>query len=148
MALGLGLAAAFFPARNPLTAGEAVVTGVIANWYQVKSRVADQAYFQVVKKQEKLTGNTNQEGLAALASDLPRVSVRGSGGFRVELAKAPAGEYFIALQRGLPTTPILVKDGQPVIIKIPGQFPLNLGNVRLETPLGLAPPQAHMEVLK
>lgn len=146
--VGLGLALLVIMGRTPAGAGDAVVTGVIANWQQVKSRVADGAYFQVVHKQEKLSGHTDKNGRAALKSELPRLSLRSSGGFRVNLAQAPPGDYFIALQRGFSTTPILVQDGRPVIIKIPGDFPLNLGRVRLELPLGLAPPKAHMEVVK
>jgi len=146
--VGLGLALVVILGRTPAGAGDAVVTGVIANWQQVKSRAAEGAYFQVVQKQEKLSGHTDKNGQAALKSALPRVAVRSTGGFRVNLAQAPPGDYFIALQRGFATTPILVQDGRPVIIKIPGDFPLNLGNVKLELPLGLAPPRAHMEVVK
>ncbi len=144
--VGLGLALMVIMGRSPAGAGDPVVTGVIANWPQVKSRVAEGAYFQVVRQEEKLSGHTDNHGRAVLKSALPRVELRSSGGFRVNLAKAPPGEYFIALQRGLPTTPILVKDGRPVLIRVPGDFPLNLGRVRLELPLGLTAPKAHMEV--
>ncbi len=148
LSAGVGLTVMVMLSQAPVSAGEAVVTGVITNWHQVKGKVSEKAYFQPVQKQEKLTGRTDKEGLATLDSDLPKLTVRSSGGFRVDLAKAPPGNYFIALQRGFSSTPILVKDGNPLIIKIPGEFPLNVGNVKLEMPLGQAPPRHHMEVVK
>jgi hypothetical protein len=148
LAVGMVIAVVVMWGKGPVSAGEVVITGMVTNWYQVKNKVSDKAYFQVVKKQEKLTSKTDKEGLAALDSNLPKIPVRSSGGFRANLSKVPPGEYFIALQRGLSSTPILVKDGNPLIFKIPGDFPLNLGNVTLEMPLGYAPPKAHMEVVK
>jgi hypothetical protein len=94
------------------------------------------------------SASTDKDGLQALKSDLPRVNVRSTGGFQVSLDQVPDGEYFIALQRGLPSVPILVKGGSPVLIKVPGKFPLNIGNVKLEMPIGYAPPRQHMEVVK
>jgi hypothetical protein len=129
-------------------AGEAIITGLITNWYQVKDKVPEKAYFQVVKKEHQLRTNTDKEGQAAFASKLPRVTVRNSGGFRVNLAKAPPGEYFIALQRGFAAAPILVQNATPLIIKIPGNFPRNLSNVKLELPLGQEPQRPHMIVVK
>lgn len=148
LALTVGLALVVLWSRVPAMAGGATVTGVITNWYQVKDKVSGKAYFQLVKKQEQLKSSTDKEGLAALESNLPQVPVRSTGGFRVNLGKMPPGEYFIALQRGLASAPILVKDGSPLLIKVPGKFPLDVGNVKLELPLGHTPSKHHMEVVK
>lgn len=142
------MALAVMGGQIPVKAGGASLTGVITNWYQVKDRVSGKAYFQLVKKQEQLKSNTDKDGLAAIDSNLPQVAVRSTGGFRVNLGKMPPGEYFIALQRGLASAPILVKNGSPLIIKIPGEFPLDVGNVKLEMPLGHTPSRHHMEVVK
>ena len=133
------------PAR---AAGGGTVTGVITNWYQVKGKVSDKAYFQLVKNVHMKSANTDKDGLSALKSDLPQVAVRSTGGFQVSLDQVPDGEYFIALQRGLSSVPILVKNGRPVLIKVPGKFPLNVGNVKLEMPLGYGTAKPHMEVVK
>jgi hypothetical protein len=148
LAVGVGLAVAVMLGQAPARAGGGSVTGIITNWYQVKGKVSGKAYFQLVKDVHMKSANTDKEGLQALKSDLPRVTVRNTGGFQVNLDSVPPGEYFIALQRGFPTTPILVKDGKPLLIKVPGTFPLNVGNVKLEMPLGYAPPKQHMEVVK
>lgn len=147
LAGSLAIAVMAMLAQAPVKAGEVVVTGLITNWHQVKDKVPEKAYFQVVKKEHQLKGNTDKEGLAAFDSNLPRVAVRNSGGFQVNLSKVPPGEYFIALQRGYASAPILVKNGNPLIFKIPGDFPLNVGNVKLELPLGLAPRKPHMIVV-
>jgi hypothetical protein len=105
-------------------------------------------YQLVPGEEQKLSSNTDRNGLVAIKSDLPRLTVRNSGGFQVDFDKMPPGEYFIVLQRGLPSVPILVKDGRPVMIKVPGKFPLSVGNVKLEMPLGYAPPRHHMEVVE
>ncbi|MFZ2087797.1 MAG: hypothetical protein WAU47_04410 [Desulfobaccales bacterium] len=146
--MALGVALVSLASQNLAAAGGGMVTGVISNWYQVKERISDKAFFQLVKKEEQLKSSTNKEGLAAIVSNLPQVSLRSTGGFQVNLGNLPPGEYFIALQRGLASPPILVKDGSPLIIKIPGKFPLNVGNVKLEMPLGMSPPKHHMEVVK
>ena len=148
LAVGLGLAVAVMLGQAPAKAGGESVTGVITNWYQAKSKVPGKAYFQLVENVHMKSVNVDKEGLEALKSDLPRVSVRTTGGFQVNLDGVKPGEYFIALQRGLPSTPILVKDGHPVLIKVPGKFPLNVGNVKLEMPLGYTPSRHHMEVVK
>jgi hypothetical protein len=147
LALAAAAALAVLAATPVLAAGGAV-SGVITNWYQVKDRVAAKAYFQLVKKEEKLAANTDQEGLGAIKSELPRVAVRSSGGFQISVAGLPPGAYFIALQRGFASAPIVVKDGKPVMIKVPGQFPLNVGSVKLEMPLGHGTARQHMEVVK
>lgn len=147
-AAGVVIALVVMLGQEPVRAGEVVISGMVTNWYQVKNKVSDKAYFQVVKKQEKLTSRADKDGLMVLDSNLPTINIRSSGGFRENLANLPPGEYFIALQRGLSSTPILIKDGNPLIFKVPGEFPLNVGNVKLEMPLGYAPPKAHMEVVK
>jgi hypothetical protein len=144
----VGLAVGVMAAPAPVRAGEAVISGLITNWYQVKSKVPEKAYFQVVKKEHQLKSGTDKEGHGAFETNLPRVAVRNSGGFRVNLGKMPPGEYFIALQRGFAAAPILVQNGNPLIIKIPGKFPLNLGNIQLELPLGQEPQKPHMIVVK
>lgn len=147
LAVFVGLAVAVMLAQVPVRGGEVVITGLITNWYQVKGKVPEEAYFQLVKKQHQLRGNTNKEGLAAFESNLPKIPIRNAGGFRVNLSEVPPGEYFIALQRGFASAPILVKDGNPLIIKVPGNFPLNIGSVELEMPLGLTPRKPHMIVI-
>jgi hypothetical protein len=146
--LGIGLVLVVMWTQTSARAGEVVISGLITNWYQVKGRVPEQAYFQVVKKEHKLRGDSDKAGLAAFKSDLPRIPVRKSGGFRVKLGQVPPGEYFIALQRGFASAPIVVKDGKPLIFKVPGRFPLNVGNVQLELPLGQEPQKAHMIVVE
>jgi hypothetical protein len=146
--VGVGLAVVLIWAQAPVRAGEVVISSLITNWYQVKGKVPEQAYFQVVKKEHQLKGDTDKDGLAALKSDLPRIPIRNSGGFRVNLGQVPPGEYFIALQRGFASAPIVVKDGNPLIFKVPGRFPLNVGNVKLELPLGQEPRKPHMIVVK
>jgi hypothetical protein len=147
-ALLLALAVVMLVAPAPARAGGGTVTGVITNWYQVKDKVSGKAYFQFVKETHQKTSSTDKDGMAALTSNLPRINVRGSGGFQADVANLPPGEYFIALQRGLGSAPIVVKDGAPLIIKIPGNFPLNVGNVKLEMPLGKAPARHHMKVVE
>jgi hypothetical protein len=147
--MALGVALVVLGSQNPAESeGGGTVTGVISNWYQIKGRISDKAFFQVVKKEEQLKSRTDKDGLAALVSNLPQVTIRGTGGFQVNLAGLPRGDYFIALQRGYASVPILLKDGHPLLINIPGKFPLNVGNVKLEMPLGMSPPKHHMEVVK
>jgi hypothetical protein len=128
--------------------GGGTVTGVITNWYQVRNKVSGKAYFQLVKNVHMKSATVDKEGLQALVSDLPMVNVKSTGGFQVNLDQVPDGEYFIVLQRGLASVPILVKDGRPVLIKVPGKFPLNVGHVKLEMPIGYAPARHHMEVVQ
>ena len=148
LAVGVGLAVAVMLGQAPARAEGGSITGVITNWYQVKDKISEKAYFQLIKKEEKLSASTDKEGLQALKSEFPRIPVRHSGGFRVHVDKLPPGEYIIALQRGMASTPILVKNGRPLIIKMPGDFPLNVGRVKLEMPLGYTPPRHHMEVVE
>jgi hypothetical protein len=149
LTVGVGLALALMLGQGPSgAAGGGTVTGVISNWYRVKSKVSGKAYFQLVQNVHMKSANTDKDGLQALKSDLPQVSVRNTGGFQIDLDNVPPGEYFIALQRGLASAPILVKDGRPLLIKVPGKFPLNVGSVMLEMPLGYGTAKPHMEVVK
>jgi hypothetical protein len=141
---GVGLALAGLRAGVPVRAGDMVISGLITNWYQVRGKVPDTAYFQLVKKEHQLKSGRDKLGLGAFLSDLPGIPVRKSGGFRVDLGQLPPGEYFIALQRGFAAPPIVVKDGNVLIFNVPGCFPLNVGNVQLELPLGEEPRKAHM----
>jgi len=145
---GMGLALLVMLTGVPVRAGDAVVSGLITNWYRVKGKLPEEAYFQVVKKEHQLKSGRDKSGLGAFLSDLPRIPVRNSGGFRVNLGQLPPGEYFIALQRGYSAPPIVVKDGNVLIFKVPGRFPLNVGNVQLELPLGEEPRKAHMIEVK
>lgn len=146
--VGVGLALVIIWVPVPVRAEGVVVSGLITNWYRVKGKVPENAYFQLVKKEPQLKGETDRAGLAAFTSELPRIPIRNSGGFRVNLGNVPPGEYFIALQRAFASAPIVVKDGNPLIFKVPGEFPLNVGNVKLELPLGQAPQQPHMIVVE
>ncbi len=145
---GIGLALVIMWTTSPVRAGDVVVNGLITNWYQVKGKLPEEAYFQLVKKEHQLRSGTDKSGLGAFVSNLPRIPVRKSGGFRANLGKVPPGEYFIALQRGFVSAPIVVKDGNPLIFKVPGRFPLNVGNVQLELPLGEEPRKPHMIVVQ
>lgn len=116
----------------PVSAGGLVIKGVIVNWGQVQRKVPDQAYFQLVKVQEKMGGRTDSQGLASLTSDLPVIPVSRRGSFKVNLGQLPPGDYLIALQRALPAAPILVREGKPAIIRVPGKFPLDLGRLQVE----------------
>jgi hypothetical protein len=146
--MGIGLVLVIMWTTGPLRAGDVVISGLITNWYQVKNRVPEKAYFQIVQKQHQLKTNTDKFKMAAFESDLPRLPVRNSGGFRVNLGRMPPGEYFIALQRGFAAVPIVVQNGNPLLFKVPGRFPLNLGNVKLELPLGEEPRKPHMIVVE
>jgi hypothetical protein len=89
-----------------------------------------------------LQGNTDPQGFSAFDSEYPKIQVRADGSFRVDLKDVPPGKYFIALQRAIPremsgesmTTaiPILItKEGNPLVIEIPGGLPLDVGRVDL-----------------
>ena len=116
------------------------VKGIIVNWKEVKARVPARAYFQLVKIEDNLKGTSDQQGLSAFDSEFPKVSVLADGSFQVDMKGLPEGKYFIALQRAVPRqagdttlisgTPILVtKDGNPLIIEVPGSFPKDVGQV-------------------
>lgn len=116
------------------------VKGTIVNWPEVKARVPESAYLQVVKLEDNLKGTSDAQGLAAFDSEYPRVTVSPTGAFNVDLQGVPEGRFFIALQRAMPREvegktvsygpPILVtREGQPLIIEVPGSFPKDVGPV-------------------
>ena len=126
------------------------VKGVVANWGEVQVRVPPSAYFQVIKLEGKLKGTTDSQGFAAFDSEFPKIKVRANGSFRVDLKDVPAGKYFIALQRAVPrekygenkasAIPLLItKDGSPLLIEVPGSFPLDVGRVDVAVRGGGAP---------
>ncbi|MEJ2070042.1 MAG: hypothetical protein P8X65_00490 [Syntrophobacterales bacterium] len=116
------------------------VKGVVSDWGELKVKIPPSAYFQVVKLEDNLRGNTDSQGFAAFISEFPKIKVRADGSFRVDLKDVPSGKYFIALQRAVPremygedkgsAIPILVtKKGSPLLIEVPGSFPLDVGRV-------------------
>jgi len=131
-AVGAVLAAVVMLGYAPLEAGGMVVKGVISNWSQARGKVSDKAFFQLVKVEKKMASRTDRDGLASLVSDLPEIPVTRWGSFKVNLGQLPPGDYMIALQRGLPAAPIVVKDGKPAIFKVPGKSPVDLGKLKVE----------------
>lgn len=126
------------------------VSGVISNWKEVKARVPASAYLQLVKIEDKMKGSVDAQGLSAFDSQFPKITVRADGSFKVDVKGLPSGEYLIALQRALPRevsgttiesgTPILITgEGNALIIKVPGDFPLNVGKVDVAVQTQKAP---------
>jgi len=116
------------------------VKGVVEDWGELKVKIPPNAYFQVVKLESNLQGNTDPQGFSAFNSDFPKIEVRADGSFRVDLKDVSEGKYFIALQRAVPremsgesmatAIPILItKEGKPLLIEVPGTFPLDVGRV-------------------
>jgi len=116
------------------------VKGVVEDWGELKVKIPPSAYFQVVKLESNLQGNTDSQGFSAFNSDFPKIEVRADGSFRVDLKDVSEGKYFIALQRAVPremsgesmatAIPILItKEGKPLLIDVPGTFPLDVGRV-------------------
>jgi hypothetical protein len=124
---------------SSLCAEKVVITGIIADWKQVKAKIPETAYFQLVKYTNKMKGTTDQEGFAAFDSKLPKIKVRDDGSFKLTLKELPEGKYFIALQRAVPkeiygedheaAVPILVTEKGALVIQVPGEFPVNVGKV-------------------
>jgi len=134
------LAAALAAAVLIVTAGPAwcadnmTIKGVIDNWGKVKAKLPQGAYLQLVKIEEKMSGTDDAQGLSAFDSKFPRIPVRDDGSFRVEVKDLPSGDYIVALQRAMPRagsgTPLLITaDKNPLIIKVPGASPLDVGKV-------------------
>jgi hypothetical protein len=122
------------------SAAKMEVKGVIVNWKEVKARVPDSAYFQLVKIEDNMKGTSDEQGLSAFDSEYPKVAVLADGTFQADVKGLPEGKFFIALQRAMPRevggaaiasgTPVLInKEGNLVIIEVPGAFPQNVGQV-------------------
>jgi hypothetical protein len=139
LALVAALGAVFLFATVSLSAAKMEVKGVINDWPELKNKIPASAFFQVVKLEEKLQGTTDAQGFSAFNSELPKIQVRADGSFRVDLKDAPPGQYFIALQRAIPkemagesmatAIPILINKEGPLVIEVPGKFPLDVGQV-------------------
>lgn len=125
---------------SAVSAARMVVSGVIVNWKEVMARVPAGAYLQLVKIEDKMKGNTDAQGLSAFESKYPKITVRTNGSFKVDVKDLPSGEYIVALQRAMPRvvdgnpiasgTPLLItEEGKPLLIKVPGEFPLDVGKV-------------------
>jgi hypothetical protein len=140
LGLAMALGAVLLFGSSSWGAAKMEVKGVIANWREVKARVPASAYLQLVKIEDNLKGTSDEQGLSAFDSEFPRLSVLADGSFRVDVKDLPTGKFFIALQRALPRevggsailsgTPILLtKEGNPLIIEVPGTFPQDVGEV-------------------
>ncbi len=140
LAIAVMLGAVFLLGSSAVSAAKMEVKGVIADWEEGKARLPASAFFQLVKIEENLKGNTDAQGFSAFDSKFPKIKVRADGSFRVDLKDVPAGKYFIALQRAIPrevsgdsmatAIPILITGKkEPLIIEVPGTFPLDVGLV-------------------
>ncbi len=140
LATALVLGAVFLFGIVSSSAAKMEVKGVINDWPDIKTKIPPSAYFQVVKLEEKLQGTTDAQGFSAFNSELPKIQVKADGSFWVDLKDAPPGQYFIALQRAIPkeiagdsmatAIPIVIsKEGTPLLIEVPGDFPLDVGRV-------------------
>jgi len=140
LAIIVALGAVFLFCAVSWSAAKMEVKGVINDWQELQTKIPVSAYFQIVKLEEKMQGNTDAQGFSAFKSEFPKIQVLADGSFRVDLRDAPAGKYFIALQRAVPqemagenkaaAVPILVTaEGQPLVIDVPGKFPLDVGRV-------------------
>jgi hypothetical protein len=140
LALAVALGAMFLWAGSSLSAEGVVITGVIANWKEVKAMVPETAYLQLVKYGKEMKGTEDAQGFSAFDSKLPKIKVRADGSFKVTIRELPDGDYIFALQRAVPkeisggsiatAIPILVNDkGDPLGIHVPGAFPMNVGKV-------------------
>lgn len=149
LAIAVALSAVFLVSSS-WSAARMEVKGVIADWGELRVKIPASAYFQVVKLEENLKGTTDSQGFSAFNSEFPKIQVRANGSFRVDLKDVPDGKYFIALQRAVPqemsgenraaAIPIIItKDGNPLVIKVPGTFPLDVGRVDVAVRASEAP---------
>lgn len=140
LAIAVALGAVFLFGTASWSAAKMEVKGVINDWSELKVKIPPSAYFQVVKLEEKLQGTTDAQGFSAFNSEFPKIQVRADGSFRIDLQDVPPGKYFIALQRAVPqeisggdkatAIPIVItREGNPLLIEVPGDFPLNVGRV-------------------
>jgi hypothetical protein len=121
-------------------AGGVEVQGIVANWKQVKDKVPQSSYFQLIKYHKEMKGTTDGEGFSAIESKLPKIKVKPDGSFKLVVKELSDGNYFIALQKALPkemagesiatAIPILITEKEePLVIRVPDDYPLNVGKV-------------------
>jgi hypothetical protein len=132
-----------------------VITGIISDWKEVKAKIPETAYFQLVKYTEKMKGTTDEEGFAAFDSKLPKIKVRDDGSFKLSVKELPEGRYFVALQRAIPkamygedtaaAVPILITKKGALVIEVPGEFPVNVGKVSVAVRSKKEPPAPEKE---
>jgi hypothetical protein len=115
----------------PAIAAEMTITGTITNWQEAKSKFSPKAYLQLVKRSDKMTFTTDGEGLRTLDSNFSKAAISKAGVFKLHGTNLPDGEYLLVLQRATTSSVILVKNGQVLGIKVPGKFPLNLGEISI-----------------
>ena len=141
LAITVALGAVFLFVSSSWSAAEMEVKGIIGDWMEGKTKIPDSAYFQLVKVEKEMKGTSDAQGLSAFDSKFPKISVQDDGSFRVDVKDLPKGRYIIALQRAVPREistgdlkgaipPILITGkGEPLIIEVPGSFPLDVGKV-------------------
>lgn len=140
LAIAVALGAMFLMGSSPVSAAKMEIKGVIVDWKKGKTMIPASAYLQLVKIEEEMKGTTDTQGMSAFDSEFPKISVRADGSFSADVKDLPEGQYFIALQRALPrdvsgdsmatAIPILItEDKEPLIIEVPGTFPLDVGRV-------------------
>ena len=150
LTLSVALTMLFLGGIPSPSAARMEVKGVVADWGELKDKIPPTAYFQVIKLEDNLKGTTDPQGFSAFNSEFPKIKVRADGSFRVDLQDVPSGKYFIALQRAVPremsgedkasAVPILVtKEGTPLLIEVPGTFPLDVGRVEVAVRASKAP---------
>jgi hypothetical protein len=153
LAIAVALGAVLMLGSSSWSASSMEVKGVIADWKKLKTKIPAGAYLQVVKIEDELKGTTDQQGFMAFDSKFPKITVLTNGSFTVDLADIPMGKYLIALQRAVPpdmsgkeiatAIPILInKAGEPLIIEVPGTFPLDVGKVDFAVRVKKASPPA------
>ncbi len=155
LALTVALGLVLLWAGSSLGAEKIVVTGIIADWKEVKAKVPDTAYFQLVKYRAKMKGTTDEQGFSAFDSKLPKIKVGDDGSFKLTIKELPEGKYFIALQRAIPkevygedteaAVPILVTEKGALVIQVPGEFPVNVGKVFVAVRSKKQPPASEKE---
>jgi hypothetical protein len=155
LALVVALSAVFLWVSSSFSAERVVITGIIADWKEVKTKIPETAYFQLVKYSDKMKGTTDQEGFAAFDSKLPKIKARDDGSFKLSIKQLPEGKYFIALQRAIPkemygedtgaAVPILITKKGALVIEVPGEFPVNVGKVFVAVRTKQEPPAAEKD---
>ncbi|MFZ2089882.1 MAG: hypothetical protein WAU47_15035 [Desulfobaccales bacterium] len=168
LVMAMALSAVCFLVNFSWGAGGVEVQGIVANWKQLKDKVPQRSYFQLIKYHKELKGTTDSEGFSAIESKLPKIKIKPDGSFKLVVKELSDGNYFIALQKALPkemsgesiatAIPILITEKEePLIIQVPGDYPLNVGKVfvavrgkkeKQEAPATPAPEKAKEEAEK